>query len=177
MFDLKKNGKIIWLMGPTSSGKSTLAKLLADSLKTTHETVIHFDGDEVRDYFGENFGFEGANRFLVVKTIVKLANKTSEAGMTTIVSALTANDEARKYLYEKCKNLFLIYVKCSIEECSRRDPKGLYMKARLGEIDTLIGYNSCYKPPEHPDLVVNSEIEEPEICVQKILSAVAAENG
>jgi adenylyl-sulfate kinase len=167
--NLKRSSNIIWLMGPTSSGKTTIAETLLFELRKQGQKAIHFDGDEVRDYFGKDFGFSSSNRLMVIKTIVSLAKKTSEAGITTIVSALTAHDEARIYIQANCNNLFVIFVECSIKECARRDPKGLYKKAESGEIDTLIGYNSKYQPPENPEIIVKTEFASVGSCVQQIL--------
>jgi adenylylsulfate kinase len=74
------------------------------------------------------------------------------------VSALTAHQSARDYIEDKLPNLQIGYVKCSIETCSARDPKGLYAKAKNGEIATLIGYNTKYIPPTNPDIVLDTEI-------------------
>ncbi len=151
------NNYVLWLMGPTSSGKTTIATQLLADLRKKSVPVIHFDGDEVRDFFGDFLGFSEKERFRVVHTIVHLANKSVDAGLNVIVSALTANNDARQFIQENVHNLIVGYVKCSIEECARRDPKGLYSKAKNGQIDTLIGFNQEYLAPECPDIILDTE--------------------
>lgn len=162
-------------MGPTSSGKTTIGEHLAKRLRADGLPVLHFDGDEVRDFFGDNLGFEKSDRQRVVATLVHLANKTAAAGVNVIVSALTASEDARKLVLDSIDGLVLIYVKCSIETCAARDPKGLYAQAKNGEIDTLIGVNSEYLAPENPDLVIDTESLSPEDSATAILEHLGLE--
>lgn len=150
-------------MGPTSSGKTTLANALLDELRAMNEPVLHLDGDEVRDLFGNCHGFTAKDRLRVVNACVFYARKAVESGTNVIVSALTANPEARELVKAECPNLLVGHVDCEIDICIERDPKGLYRKAIDGEIDTLIGYNSEYLPPDAPDVAVrtgDSTVEE-----------------
>ncbi len=156
-------------MGPTSSGKTTIGEHLLERLRAAGSPSMHFDGDEVRNFFGENLGFDVSDRQRVVATLVHLANKTSAAGVNVIVSALTASEDARRLVLDTVKNLIIVYVKCSIETCAERDPKGLYAQAKNGEIDTLIGVNSNYLPPDNPDLVIDTEDLSPAEAVDAII--------
>ena len=149
--------RTLWLMGPTSGGKTTIAVAVIAALREKGVPAIHFDGDEVRDFFGTTHGFAAEDRLRVVKVLVHLANKAMDAGLTVIVSALTANPDARAYVREHTNNIQIGYVSCSIETCMERDPKGLYERASRGEIDTLIGYNTPYPPLDDPDLVLDTE--------------------
>jgi len=146
----------LWLMGPTSSGKSAIAEHFVTVLKNKDDSVLHYDGDEIRDFFGKDFGFTEGNRGLVIKALTHLAKKTNDAGIDVIVSALTAHQTARDYIKTHIPNLIIASVVCPIEICAERDPKGLYEKARNGEIETLIGYNSDYIPPNNPDIILDS---------------------
>ena len=146
----------LWRMGPTSSGKTTLAELLVKRLLGVGVTVINFDGDEVRSFFGDRLGFAPCDRRRVVSTLVHLTNKATSSGINVIVSALTANEDARQLVRETVSGLILGYVNCPIDICAKRDPKGLYAQARKTEIDTLIGFNSEYVPPENPDIIINT---------------------
>ena len=169
MTNTPEQGFILWLMGPTSSGKTTIAELLLARLRADRVPVIHYDGDEVRDFFGDTLGFAAADRLRVVGTLVHLANKSLHAGVNVIVSALTANDDARTYVRENAQKLLIGYVACSIEECAKRDPKGLYAQANGGEINTLIGFNSEYVAPDSSDMVLDTENYSPENSVAKIV--------
>lgn len=147
----------LWLMGPTASGKTTLAEAYLDRLRIRNIPSIHFDGDEVRDFFGGQLGFRKQDRLRVVSTVVYLANKARDAGLNVIVSALTANPDAREYVLKNLHGPIMGYVKCSISTCTDRDPKGLYAKAKSGKITTLIGWSEEYNPPDDPDLILDTE--------------------
>jgi adenylylsulfate kinase len=155
--DHPRSGTVLWLMGPTSAGKTTLATRAVAQLRQNGIPALFYDGDEVRDFFGPGFGFSTQERFRVVSTLVHLANKAAEAGLNVIVAAVTAGQDARDYVRANVKNLKIGYISCSIDTCARRDPKGLYRKAISGEIDTLIGYNGAYRAPDNPDLVLETE--------------------
>ncbi len=150
-------GFVLWLMGPTSSGKTTVSNAVVERLRNAGTTIIHFDGDEVRDFFGDNLGFNPEDRLRVVSTLIHLAKKVSLAGTNVIVSALTANPDARKLLDENLGDAVIGFIQCSIETCAARDPKGLYAMAKSGEIDTLVGYNTEYPVLENPDIVLDTE--------------------
>ena len=104
----------------------------------------------------------------VVSTLTHLANKATEAGSNVVVSALTANLDSRDYVRDNANNVLFCYIECSIETCAKRDPKGLYSKAREGKINTLIGYNSKYIPPENPEIVVNTDYASAPLAVDII---------
>ena len=163
-------------MGPTSSGKTTLAELLNARLLNDGVSTLHFEGDEVRDFFGENHGFTQTDRLRVVSTLVHLTNKATIAGVNVIVSALTANENARQLVKNTVSNLIVGNVRCPIETCAERDPKGLYAKAQNGEIDTLIGVNSEYRPPESPDITLETEARSPEQVVDDIIEFLPQTN-
>ncbi len=152
------DGIVLWLMGPTSSGKTTISKKLCDRLRSYGYVTVTYDGDDVRNIFASNLGFASKDRLKVVKMLVYMANKAAKAGAIVIISALTANDDARKYIKESISNILIGYVECDISVCASRDPKGLYKQAKEGKIDTLIGYNTEYKAPENSDIVINSEV-------------------
>ena len=159
---------MIWLLGPTSSGKTTIASLLLEKLRKKGLLVLHYDGDEVRNFFGPDLGFKASDRMRVVSTLTHLANKATEAGSNVVVSALTANLDSRDYVRDNANNVLFCYIECSIETCAKRDPKGLYSRAREGKINTLIGYNSKYIPPENPEIVVNTDYASAPLAVDII---------
>jgi len=163
------SGFVLWLLGPTSSGKTTIGEHLLERLRAEGMPCMHFDGDEVRNFFGDDLGFKVSDRQRVVSTLVHLANKTSAGGVNVIVSALTASEDARRLVLDNARNLIIVHVKCSIEACAERDPKGLYAQAKNGEIDTLIGINSDYLPPDEPDLVIDTEKLSPAEAVDAVV--------
>ena len=169
-------GKVVWIMGPTSSGKTTLAKKLVDKLSNSKIPVCHYDGDEVRELFGSELSFENESRLLVVRTLVYLAKKASGAGSNVVISALTANEDARKLVNEELPGSSLVYLDCPIAVCSKRDPKGLYENAKNGEIDTLIGFNTAYKKPDHIDITIDTSENNIEGCVKELLDSLIFSN-
>ena len=170
---LPRPGTVLWLMGPTSAGKTTLATRAVEQLRQGGIPAIFYDGDEIRDFFGSDFGFSAQARLRVVSVLAHLANKAAEAGLHVVVAAVTAGQDARDYVRENVKNLKVGYISCSIDTCAQRDPKGLYRKAISGEIDTLIGYNGEYRPPVSPDLVLNTERDSVDELVSRIVALYA----
>jgi adenylylsulfate kinase-like enzyme len=92
------------------------------------------------------------------------------AGANVVVSALTAFDDARLYIKKNLQKLIIIYLRCSISECEKRDPKGLYAREKRGEIDTLVGASSLYNEPERPDIILETEGSTPEESLQELIS-------
>jgi len=163
-----KHGKVLWLMGPTSSGKTTIGDAVVACLRSHGQGAILFDGDEVRDMIGSGQGFSPTDRMKTVQILVDLANKAATAGLTVIVAALTANPDTRYYITKKVINLRLGYVSCPIAVCAERDPKGLYAMAARGEIDTLIGVNGDYQAPDNPDIVLDTQACELSLLVEQV---------
>ena len=149
-------------MGPTSSGKSTLARHFVAEWQNQHVPVIEYDGDEIRNLFGKGHGFNPEDRLRVVCVLAHLASKAAGSGLNVVVSALTAHENARQLVRERLPNRVVGYVACPIDLCAKRDPKGLYKRAQSGEIDTLIGWNVPYQPPANPELTLNTDTCSPD---------------
>jgi len=162
----------LWILGPTSSGKTTIGEMFLQELRSGGKFAIHYDGDEVRGFFGDNHGFSASDRLKVVKTLCHLANKSRAAGATVIVSALTANQEAREYVNENVRKLLIVYIRCQMSTCIERDPKGLYMAAKEGKINTLIGYNTTYNTPEQYDILLDTDKNDVETCLNMLKKAL-----
>lgn len=163
---------VIWIMGPTSSGKTTVSEKLVETMREQGVSIMHFDGDEVRNFFPKDMGFAPEDRLRVVDTICHLANKCVDAGMNVIVSALTANEDARARAFSSVKNLFVVFIDCPIATCIERDPKGLYKRAMDGEIETLVGYNTPYLPPEECEVSIDTSTLSPSKAVDAIIDAL-----
>lgn len=160
---------VLWLMGPTSSGKTTIAAALHARLRARGVALLHFDGDEFRDLFGSGLDFSEESRLRVVKAIVHLAASAASSGVSVVVSALTARQNARDLLSSGLPEAVVGYVRCAIDTCVRRDPKGLYALARAGKIDTLVGYNEQYPPPERYDMLIDTDTCGVAEAVERIL--------
>ena len=164
---------VLWLMGPTSAGKTTLASAFTEKLRRAGSMpVLHWDGDQVRDMIGDSLDFSSDSRLRVVRGLAVLAEATSNAGVLTVVSALTAHDNARGLIRALLPRLLIVYVHCPLETCMERDPKGIYEMAKTGKIDTLVGYNSQYVPPDNPDLEIDTSSADVDDCVDRLIEFV-----
>ena len=155
---MKNKNFVFWILGPTSSGKTTIGKMLVEDMRTTQIPAIHYDGDEIRAFFGKKLGFRPEERLRAVSTCAQLGKKANEAGLNVVISALTANDDSRSYIKNNVPNLVITYLTCPIDICIQRDSRGLYRRARQGTVDptTLIGLDSPYEPPINPDIVIDT---------------------
>jgi len=163
-------------MGPTSAGKTTIGSLLTEELRASDLPAIHYDGDEIRSFFNNNLGFRAEDRLQAVSVCVHLANKATNAGVNAIVSALTANEDARAYVRNKIPNLVLVYLRCPISVCIERDSKDLYRRAKEGVIDanTVIGLTTPYNDPCDPSLVIDTSKSTPKESVSTLVSWLRA---
>jgi len=145
-------GAVVWILGLPSAGKSTLASRLAGRMREEGIPVLLLDGDEVRGALDPAPGFDESARAAFYRTLARLAALAARQGMVAIVAA-TSNrrvhrEEARRHWPE----LLEVFVDVPLEECERRDAKGLYAKARRGEAPSLPGVGDTFEPPEAPDI-------------------------
>jgi adenylylsulfate kinase len=161
---MNKSPFVLWLMGPTSAGKTTTGRHLVEDMRASNIPAIHYDGDEIRAFFGSTLGFKSEDRLRAVTTCAHLANKANEAGLNVVVSALTANENSRDYIKTNVPNIVIAYLTCPIDICIQRDSRGLYRKAREGKIkpETLIGLDTPYNAPSNPDIVIDTSNNAPE---------------
>lgn len=150
---------LVWLTGLSASGKSTIAHLVEKKL---YEKRIHtyvFDGDNVRHGLNSNLAFSREDRKENLRRIAELSKLFVDAGILDFAAFISPYKEDRDYIRNRFEgdNYLEIYVKCSIEECERRDPKGQYKKARAGIIQNYTGISAPYEEPENPDLVIDTE--------------------
>ena len=166
---------VIWLTGLPGSGKTTIAKALHPKLKELGFKVELLDGDIVRKELSPELGFTKQDREMHARRVVYLSKLLSRNGIISIVCLISPYREFRRYARSETNinnNFYEVYVKCSLETCIRRDPKGLYKKALLGEIKDLTGLQDPYEEPENPEVIVNTERQTLEECVNVILNRV-----
>ena len=162
--------KVIWLTGLPSSGKTTIAESLVKSLD-----AIHLDGDLIRNsYISKGLKFSkkdrDINQFRVAE-IAKLCVQKSHV----VCSFVSPYNSTRAKIKEIIGDSFIeVFVNCSLDECMRRDPKGLYMRALDGLIDNFTGISDTYEAPETPDIEINTEIHSVKRCCAKILNFIGA---
>ena len=165
-------GFTLWFTGLSGAGKTTIAELVRPELEQRGRKVEWLDGDEVREHLSKGLGFSKEDRDTNIDRIGWVASRLTRHGAAVIVSAISpyveARDQAREMI-EQHGTFVEIFVDASVEECARRDVKGLYEKAFRGEIKEFTGVSDPYEAPENPELRIESEHEDPEESAQRIL--------
>ena len=146
---------MIWFTGLSGSGKSTVANHVADILRNEGRRIEMLDGDAIRAVFPMT-GFTKAERDAHVKRVGYLASRLEFHGVTVVASLVSPYRESRDFVRSLCRDFVEIHVSTPIEECERRDVKGLYAKARRGEISGFTGIDDPYEAPASPDLVLDT---------------------
>lgn len=171
---LKQRGCTIWLTGLPSSGKSTIAFSLEHSLVQQGRLAYVLDGDNIRHGLNKNLGFSAEDREENIRRIGEVAKLFADAGIITITSFISPykadRDKVRKLHEAANAPFFEVLVDTPVDECEKRDPKGLYKKARAGEIKNFTGVNDPYEAPEKPELVLKTGGVRPEACVETLLA-------
>lgn len=171
---LRQKGCTIWFTGLPSSGKSTTAFTLEHELISLGYLAYALDGDNVRHGLNKNLGFSAEDREENIRRIGEVAKLFSDGGVITMASFISPyrkdRDLARKVHNDAGLCFVEVFVDTPIEICERRDPKGLYKKARKGEITGFTGINDPYEPPLNPEIVVRTAEHPPHIITAQILS-------
>ena len=166
------SGKTIWFTGLSASGKSALTGMLKIVLESRGIPVVVLDGDILRKGLNSDLGFSTKDRVENIRRAGEVAKILCGAGHTVLSAFITPLEEIRKSLREIFEpgQFVEIYLDCSLEICERRDPKGLYRRARMGEIPEFTGITSPFEPPEGADLVVPTGEQTPEESLKIVLS-------
>lgn len=161
---------MLWFTGLSASGKSTLANHLSREM---HKAGIHcyvLDGDNIRHGLNKNLGFSPEDRKENIRRIGEVAKLFVDAGLIVMSAFISPYREdrasARRLLKED--EFIEVYVKCALTECEKRDPKGIYRKARAGQIKDFTGISAPYEEPERPEIVLESDRQTPDECVAAI---------
>tara|TARA_B100000945_G_scaffold319446_1_gene326663 strand:- start:1700 stop:2632 length:933 start_codon:yes stop_codon:yes gene_type:complete len=151
-------GAVIWLTGLSGSGKTTLAQKIERRLFDKGCNVYMLDGDNIRDGLNSNLGFSDADREENIRRIGEVAALFARAGFIVITAFISPFMNDRKKALKAFKdNSYEIYLSCDLETCEKRDPKGLYKKARIGEIKDFTGIDSPYEVPKSPNLEIDTQ--------------------
>ena len=167
-----KKGLTLWLTGLSGSGKSTIANALIGKLSKNNKDfpLEMLDGDEIREHLNKDLGFERKDRITNIQRIAFLAGKISKHNVLVIVPVIAPYKEARELARTYSKNFLEVFIKASLEKVEERDVKGLYQKARAGEIKNFTGISDPYDVPENPDLTLNTEETNINDSVEKLLN-------
>ncbi len=165
------NSAVLWFTGLSGSGKSTMAHAVEDRLHKSGISTFVLDGDNVRHGLCSDLGFCDADRVENIRRISEVAKLLTESGVITLTAFISPFKEdrnaARKLLPHG--DFLEIYCQCPIEVCEQRDVKGLYKKARAGEIPFFTGIGSPYEAPEKPELVVRTHEQSLEDSVNSVI--------
>jgi len=167
-------GVTLWFTGLPSSGKSTLARMLERQLRKWGVRVELLDGDVVRTHLSKGLGFSKEDRETNVKRIGFVCHLLTRNGVAAIASAVSPYRETRDYNRRMIGQFVEIFVKTPLEECEKRDVKGLYKKARAGDIQGFTGVDDPYEEPLNPEIVCETSSETPEQSAEKILKRLEA---
>lgn len=171
---LKQKALVIWMVGLSGSGKSTLARSFETNLHKMGLLTQLLDGDNLRVGINNNLGFSEEDRTENIRRAAEVSKLFSNCGVITICSLISPTEEIRKMAKSIIgeENFFEVFVNCPIEVCESRDVKGLYAKARRGEIKNFTGIDSPFEYPESPNLEIRTDIDDLEACQAKLLDAV-----
>lgn len=168
------NSFLLWFTGLSGSGKSTLANAVEKELYKQGVKTYTLDGDNIRKGINSDLTFSPEDRTENIRRIAEVANLMIDAGLVVLAAFVSPYKKDRDKIKSIVKdvNFVEIFVNTSIEECERRDVKGLYKKARAGEIKNMTGISAPYETPETPDLEINTEKESIENAVKRITELI-----
>ena len=172
---LGHGGATVWMTGLPASGKSTVAAGVEATLLEAGRSAYVLDGDNLRHGLNGDLGFSAEDRAENVRRTAEVSALLADAGVVVLVALVSpyrADRAAARAAHDRRGLPFLeVWVATSLEECERRDPKGLYARARAGELTGLTGIDDPYEPPESPDVVVRGD-EPVEDAVARVLGAL-----
>ncbi|MBC3086553.1 MAG: adenylyl-sulfate kinase [Staphylococcus capitis] len=162
---------VIWFTGLSGSGKSTVSVALEKALFNEGKQTYRLDEDNVRHGLNKNLGFSPEDRTENIRRIGEVAKLMVDAGSITVTAFISPykqdRDNVRAILEDD--EFIEVYTKCSVEECENRDPKGLYKKARSGEIPEFTGISAPYEAPDHPEIILDTEHESINQSVDRVI--------
>lgn len=173
---LKQKGILLWFTGLSGSGKSTVASALEQKLHSLGKITYSLDGDNVRHGLNSDLGFSDKDRVENIRRIGEVSKLFVDAGIITIATFVSPFREDRQKVRELLGEDFIeIFIDCPLEVCESRDPKGIYKKARAGEIKHFTGIDSPYEEPINPEITVSTHLNTLEECVDKLMSHLEEE--
>jgi adenylylsulfate kinase len=169
-------GFTLWFTGLSGAGKTTIAEIVGPELERRGLTVEYLDGDVVRTHLSKGLGFSKEDRDTNIERIGWVASRFTRHGAAVLVSAISPYEETRQKardLVEEHGPFVEVFVAASVEECARRDVKGLYEKAFSGEIKEFTGVSDPYEEPANPELRIDTEAHDPEESAQIVVEKLA----
>src|SRR5690348_16066556 len=170
---VRPGGFTLWFTGLSGAGKSTIAHIVGPELDRRGLVVEYLDGDNVRQHLSKGLGFSKEDRDTNIERIGWVASRLTRQGGAVITAAISPYEETRakaRKMVEEWGTFVEVFVKASVDECARRDVKGLYAKAFAGEIKGFTGVDDPYEEPVNPELVVDTEEHDPEESARLIVA-------
>lgn len=165
-------GYVLWFTGLSGAGKSTVAGLVEEALRGRGAPVESLDGDVVRTHLSAGLGFSRTDRDTNILRIGFVAGLLSRNGVAVVTAAISPYAATRAQVRAMTTNFTEIFVDCPLETCAERDVKGLYARARAGEITNFTGVSDPYEPPENPELHLRTDREPPERSAERVVAYV-----
>jgi len=172
---MAENGCVIWFTGLSGAGKSTLAEALGGYMRSLGQKVELLDGDIVRKVFPQT-GFSKKDRDEHIRRMGYLASILERNGVAVIASFISPYRESRDFVRGLCRNFIEVYVSTSLSECEKRDVKGLYRRARAGEISSFTGIDDPYEAPLSPEITIDTAGEEVGESLDKLINILRSLN-
>src|SRR5213083_1503689 len=168
---LGQKGVTVWMTGLSASGKSTIACILEQMLLHQKKHAYRLDGDNIRHGLNKNLGFSADDRAENIRRIGEVAKLFTDAGVIAITSFISPYKKDRDAVRAGMKpgEFIEVYVNVSLEAAEKRDPKGLYKKARAGQLKGFTGIDDPYEAPEKPEVVIDTETMKPEVAAERLL--------
>jgi adenylyl-sulfate kinase len=162
---------VLWFTGLSGAGKSTLAQKVQTSLQSKgYDTIELLDGDSVREWLSKDLWFSRQDRITHIARVGYVAKLLSRNGVATLGAFISPYREMRDALRRECTNFIEVYVSTSQETCESRDTKWLYAKAKRGEILEFTGVSDTYEPPLHPEIILDTDNETPDMSWERIIA-------
>jgi adenylyl-sulfate kinase len=165
----KNKGLVIWMTGLPCSGKSAISSQIEQHFRQRGQRIQLLDGDILRKTVSRDLGFSKEDRDKNIERITYIAKLLSDNGVHVIVSFVSPYRKMRDFARTICHNFIEVFVKCDVEECKRRDVKGMYKLAMEGKIDNFTGVQDPYEEPLVPELVLETEDKELEESVKEMI--------
>lgn len=169
---MEHKGYTLWFTGLPCSGKSVLADAVAEELRKRNMKVERLDGDIVRKSLTRDLGFSEEDRNMNIERVTFVSKLLTRNGVAVLASFVSPYNKIRAYSRDEIGNYILVYVKCSLEECERRDVKGMYAKARAGVIKDFTGIDHPFEEPDTADIVVETDKQTVEESKAIVLEAL-----
>ena len=174
-------GATVWLTGLSGSGKSTIASAVAAVLTARGQLTYTLDGDNLRHGLNGDLGFSAEDRAENVRRVGEVARLFADAGVVVLVPVISpyreGRDRVRRQHAEADLPFLEVFVDAPLDVCEDRDPKGLYAKARAGEMQGMTGIDDPYEPPSSPDLVIDSATTDPPEAAARVVTALEQRGG